>query len=141
MILYMDTSALVKRYFRESHSEEVQSRWSSATHIATSCVAYAETLAALYRKKKEAGMEDALARKIADSFRLDWESLIRVEVNDRLNGYIDRVVEGHVLRGFDAVHLASALVVHGRLPESFLFACFDEPLARAARSEGLDTFP
>jgi predicted nucleic acid-binding protein len=142
MILYLDTSALVKRYFREPYSDEVLSRWKLATQIVTSFVAYAETMASIYRKKREADLADTLIRKIVDTFHHDWESFIRVEVNDELNGYIDLVVEGYpLIRGFDAIHLASAMVIHERLPEYFVFACFDDRLARAARSEGLETFP
>jgi len=141
MILYLDTSALVKRYFRESYSDEILSRWKSAAQIVTSFVAYAETMASIYRKKQEAALADTLIRKIVDSFRQDWESFIRVEVNNELNGYIDRVVEGYPLRGFDAIHLASAVAIREMLPEDFVFACFDDRLARAARSEGLQTFP
>ena len=141
MILYLDTSALVKRYFQEPYSDDVISRWKSATQIVTSFVAYAETMASMYRKKREADLADALIRKIADSFHRDWEGFIRVEVNGELNGYIDRVVEGYPLRGFDAIHLASAMVIHERLPEDFVFACFDDRLASAAQSEGLETFP
>jgi len=141
MILYLDTSALVKRYFREPYSDEVLSRWKSATQIVTSSVAYAETMASMYRKKREADLADTLIRNMADSIRREWESFIRVEANGELNGYIDRVVERYPLRGFDAIHLASAIVVHERLPEDFVFACFDKRLACAARSEGLETFP
>ena len=141
MILYLDTSALVKRYFYEPYSDDVISRWKSATQIVTSFVAYAETMASMYRKKRESGLADSVIRKIADSFQQDWESFIRVEVNDTLNGYIDRVVEKYALRGFDAIHLASAIVIHERLPEDFVFACFDDSLASAAQSEGLETFP
>jgi len=140
MILYLDTSALVKRYFREPYSDDVIFRWKSASHIVTSFVAYAETLASMYRKKREAGLADTLIRNIADTFRKDWESFIRVEVNNELNGYIDRVVEGYPLRGLDAIHLASAMVIHEKLPENFVFACFDEELVRAAKSEGFETF-
>jgi predicted nucleic acid-binding protein len=141
MILYLDTSALVKRYFRESYSDEILSRWKSAAQIVTSFIAYAEMMASLYRKKREADLADTLIRKIADSFHQDWESFIRVEVNDELNGYIDRVVEEYPLRGFDAIHLASALAIHEMFPEDFVFAWFDDRLARAAQSEGLQTFP
>jgi predicted nucleic acid-binding protein len=141
MILYLDTSALVKRYFQEPYSNEILSMWKSASQIVTSFVAYAETMASIYRKKREARLGDSLIRKIEDSFRRDWESFIRVEVNGELNGYIDRVVEGYPLRGFDAIHLASAMVVHERLPDDFVFACFDDRLASAAQSEGLETFP
>jgi predicted nucleic acid-binding protein len=141
MILYLDTSALVKRYFREPYSDDILSRWKSATQIVTSFVAYAETMASIYRKKREADLADTLIRRIAGSFHKDWESFIRVEVNDELNIYIDRVVEGYPLRGFDAIHLASAIVIYESLPEHFVFACFDDRLASAAQSEGLATFP
>lgn len=141
MILYIDTSALVKRYFQEPYSDEVLSKWKAATHIVTSFVAYAETMASIFRKKREEGLADRLIQKIADLFRQDWESLIRVEVNSELNGYIDRVVKGYPLRGFDAIHLASAMVIRERIPEDFVFVCFDDRLASAARSEGLETFP
>jgi len=60
MILYLDTSALVKRYFQESYSDEILSRWKSAAQIATSFVAYAETMASLYRKKRDADLADTL---------------------------------------------------------------------------------
>jgi predicted nucleic acid-binding protein len=141
MILYLDTSALVKRYFREPYSDDVISRWKSAEQIVTSSVAYAETMASMYRKKREDGLSDKLIRKTAGIFQRDWESFIRVEVNDALNRYIDSAVDRYPLRGFDAVHLASAMVLYERLPEDFLFACFDEVLARAAGSEGFETFP
>jgi predicted nucleic acid-binding protein len=141
MILYLDTSALVKRYFQEPYSDDVISIWKSAEQIVTSFVAYAETMASMYRKKREGGIANKLIRKAAGAFQRDWESFIRVEVNDALNGYIDSVVERYPLRGFDAIHLASAMVIYERLPENFLFACFDESLAHAARSEGFETFP
>jgi predicted nucleic acid-binding protein len=141
MILYLDTSALVKRYFRESYSDDVIFRWKSAAQIVTSFVAYAETMASMYRKKREAALANTLIRKIVDSFQKDWESFIRVEVNNELNGYIDRVVKAYPLRGFDAIHLASAMVIHEKFPENFVFACFDEEIVRAAQSEGFETFP
>jgi predicted nucleic acid-binding protein len=47
MILYLDTSALVKRYFEEKYSTEVIRAWESALAISTSAVAYAEGLKAM----------------------------------------------------------------------------------------------
>jgi len=141
MILYLDTSALVKRYFQEPYSEEVVSKWQAATEIVTSAVAYAETMASIYRKKREANLKGILIRKMVELFHSDWKSFIRVEVTEDLNEYIHKIVLAHPLRGFDAIHLASARVVQERLSEDFVFACFDRGLARAARSEGLNTFP
>jgi uncharacterized protein len=141
MVLYLDTSALVKRYVREDRSDEILSRWRSAAQVVTSSVAYAEILAALYRKRREGQVGDVLIQDILDSFHRDWECFIRVEVNNQLSAAVERVIRRHPLRGFDGIHLASALVVRERLPEDFLFACFDDRLLAAARSEGLATFP
>jgi hypothetical protein len=45
------------------------------------------------------------------------------------------------LRGFDSIHLASAVIIHHSFQQNFLFACFDDKLASAARAEGVQTFP
>ena len=133
MILYLDTSALVKRYFREPYSEEVIDKRRSAEKIVTSFVAYAETMASIYRKKRESFLDDLLVQKILDLFKQDWLSFVRVEVNDELNFYIDRVIAEHPLRGFDSIHLASAVIIHQSIQENFIFAYFDDKLASAAR--------
>ena len=141
MILYLDTSALVKRYFQEPFSDEVITRWQTATGIVISSVAYAETLASFYRKKREADLKEAVVRKVIEAFRLDWQSFIRIEVNDELDEYLDRALKRYPLRGFDAIHLASAILVREGLREEILFVCFDQLLARAARKEGFEIFP
>jgi len=78
VILYLDTSALVKRYFKEPYSDQVIAKWQEATEIVTSSVAYAETLAAIYRKKRESALKDNLVKEIADALRADWNSFIRI---------------------------------------------------------------
>ncbi|MFH1984470.1 MAG: type II toxin-antitoxin system VapC family toxin [Pseudomonadota bacterium] len=138
MILYLDTSALVKKYFKESFSEMLVAAWNQADEVATSAVAYAEALAAIYRKKRASGPEAlALFDKAMVDFKNDWTGFIRVEVNDGLNDLIRSVLEKHPLRGFDAIHLASALLIHERLPNDLIFACFDERLTQSAMGEGL----
>jgi predicted nucleic acid-binding protein len=141
VILYLDTSALVKRYFKEPYSDQVIAKWRDANEIVTSSVAYAEALAAIYRKKRELALKDDLVKKIADALRKDWNGFIRIHVNEELNEYIDRAIEGHPLRGFDAVHLASAMVMNEQFSDNMLFICFDQTLIQAAIKEGIKTFP
>ena len=141
MILYLDTSALIKKYFQETGSDEVISRWKEANGIVTSSVAYAEALASIHRKKREVKFSRSIFERILHLFRRDWNSLIRVEVTDELNDWIDKMVSRYPLRGFDAIHLASALIVHDKLSEKFLFACYDNKLLQAAQSAGLKTLP
>ncbi len=140
MILYLDTSALVKRYFAESFSEEVIAKWNESEVIVTSSVGYAETMSTIYRKQKDQDLDDEVVQDIVGLFQKDWKSFIRVDVTDHLNALIGRLVHAYFLRGFDAVHLSSALIVHDRLPQNFFFACFDQRLNQAAGMEGLTTF-
>ncbi len=74
MILYLETSALIKRYFKEVGSTEVISKWKEGMAIVTSSVTYAETMASVYRKKREIGIHDNIFRKIINSFQKDWNS-------------------------------------------------------------------
>jgi predicted nucleic acid-binding protein len=141
MILYLDTSALVKRYFEETYSTEVIRAWESALAIGTSAVAYAELMAAVYRKATEAKVKKSLIQDILRAFQEDWSSFVIVEVDNRLNETIRKVIVGHKLRGFDAIHLASALTIGSAVADDFLFACYDERLRQAARAEGLNTMP
>ena len=142
MILYLDTSALLKKYFQEVGSNEIIAKWQEATGIVTSSVAYAEALAAIHRKKRETKFDNDKLLKILDTFRCDWSSFIRVDVTDDLNQWIDKIVSRYPLRGFDAVHLASAIVVHDKLPdEEYLFGCFGKKLLLAAHMAGLKTLP
>jgi predicted nucleic acid-binding protein len=137
MILYLDTSALVKKYFDEKNSPEVITAWKSAWGIATSVVAYAELLAAVYRKAAEVRVNKARVERIVRLFEEDWSSFIIVEVDHRLNETVHKVIARHSLRGFDAIHLASAMAIGSAVADEFYFGCYDERLNQAARAEGL----
>lgn len=142
MFLYMDTSALVKKYFKEEGTSGVLSLWKGATVIVTSTVTFAETLAAIHRKRREQnGVNTRLFRRVISSFDRDWRSFVRVEVTDYLDDTIRRLIEHHPLRGFDAIHLASALLTHKEAMSGLLFVCFDKRLSSAALKEGLSVFP
>ena len=140
MILYLDTSALLKRYFKEPFSNDVAFKWSRAEAVVSSSVAYAETMATIYRKKRESDLDSKIIQNAQETFKSDWNSFIRVEVTNDLNPFIDNVLQKHALRGFDAIHLASAMIIHERLPADFFFACFDQRLNQIAKLEGFQTF-
>ena len=141
MILYLDTSALVKKYFKEKNTAEVISAWKSSLGIATSAVAHAELLAAVYRKARETHVKKSIIANVVRLFHADWSSFIIVEVDNRLNETIRRVIDNHDLRGFDAIHLASAVTIGSAVADKFLFACYDERLRHAAQAENLETLP
>ena len=56
MILYLDTSALVKLYVEEPNSEEVRSAVDGAVAVAVSEVSYTEARSALARREREGSL-------------------------------------------------------------------------------------
>jgi predicted nucleic acid-binding protein len=85
-------------------------------------VAYAETMATIFRKKRESNLKEDVVRKIVLAFQRDWSGFIHVEVTNDLNEYIYKVLQNHSLRGFDAIHLASALVIYSVSQNNFPIA-------------------
>ncbi|MFU8857427.1 MAG: type II toxin-antitoxin system VapC family toxin [Deferrisomatales bacterium] len=141
MILYCDTSAFVKRYVREEGSGEVRRAWREARRIATSEVAFAEAMAAVARRWRLGDLSDEAHGKLRDRISRDVRALVRVPVTDELNRRIADLVLRHPLRGFDAIHLASALLIQEETRGPVLFACFDGDLSSAAEAAGLALLP
>ena len=137
MILYCDTSALIKRYVEEQGTDAMDSLWSASLRIATSVVAFAETAATFSRKLREGILTEKEYAVALKTFKADFDSFILATVTPSLNEEIERLVREYPLRGFDAIHLSSALMIKtaGNIPVQF--ACFDRPLNEAALKEGL----
>ena len=135
MILYLDTSSLVKLYLDEVHSEAVH-RWAQEAEVlATSRVAYPETLAALARRRRKGDLDDASFQRVSTTFKEQWPSFAILDLNEMVAG---ELAITHALRGFDAIHLAAALELHLGAEETLLaFTAFDARLAQAARTAGL----
>jgi hypothetical protein len=67
----------------------------------------------------------------------EWESYVRVDLRDEILRLARDLIRQHPLRGFDAIHLASALSVKRAVGEDLTFGAVDVRLLRAAESEGL----
>ena len=137
MILYLDTSSLVKLYVPEMKSAAVKRLVDAAEVIATSRIAYAEARSAFARKRRERGVSPTDYRTIMQDFDHDWENYFVVDVSDALVKLGGLLAEKHALRGFDAIHLASAVIIKKQGDRPVSFSCFDASLTRAARREGL----
>ena len=138
MILYLDTSALVKRYVIEEGTTMVDRLWQKANYVATSVVAYAESVATFSRKTREGLLNNDDFKRIITFLEADYKHFIRIPVSKGLNEIIKRLVEKYPLRGFDAIHLASAILLSEGGLKDIIFLCFDKLLSEAALSEGLN---
>jgi predicted nucleic acid-binding protein len=137
LILYLDTSALVKLYLEEDGSAEVRASVEAAEAVCTSMVAYAEVHAALARAAREGRITEEERAQAAAEFRADWPEYAVVQVTQRVVDLAAELAAAHGLRGFDAIHLASALVVRAEARAEVRFLAWDERIDRAARAVGL----
>jgi len=137
MIAYLDTSALIKKYIEEDGSTEVVRHWNSAEILVISTVGYAEFFSAINRKKRDGVLPDEKYSMAIEEFQDDWRTIEQIEVTDQLNEKIAHLTTLYPLRGFDAIHLASALYFQESVAEPVIFLCADRRLNDAARNERL----
>jgi predicted nucleic acid-binding protein len=137
MIFYCDTSALIKRYVDEDGAELVNELWKQADGIATSVVAFAESIAAFNRKMRERVLTLKEYARIVQKFKRDYQQLITVSIDYHLNERIEMLARAHLLCGFDAIHSASALLLRDTGQLEVVFGCFDRNLNEAASEEGI----
>jgi predicted nucleic acid-binding protein len=136
-VIYLDSSALVKRYIKEIGSERVESMMNSTTNIATSKLAYPELLSVFWRKYRERDISREGFDRIVNEFEADWEYLHIIEFKNDLLSIIKKLFGEHSLRGADTVHLASALWLKKMAGRGLTFVASDLNLIKAAEKERL----
>lgn len=134
---YLDTSALIKRFVSEKGSPLILALIQRKEPIATAKIAYAEIYAGLTRKLREGGLSNAQYALAGRQFENDWSAYLRVDLQDTILLRARDLIVRHPLRGYDAVHLASALSLKEALDEEMTFVAADERLLRAAKAEQL----
>jgi predicted nucleic acid-binding protein len=73
-------------------------------------------------------------------FRSEWPNLVRVQATEMLIAQADALAWELGLRGYDAVHLASALLWQDSMSEQVTLATFDRQLWEATSQRGLIPF-
>lgn len=141
MIIYADASALTKIYVDEAGTEETRNVVLRAGKVGTALISRAEVASALAKGVRARILVEAEARLLQREFRKDWVNLIRLKVTEMLMSRAEIAVWEHGLRGYDSVHLASALLWNDTAEEPVTIATFDDDLWLAAEKEGLFTFP
>jgi len=141
MNLYLDASALVKRYVEEAGSNDVLDWMDAAEIIGMTLVTRAEVAAAIMRASRLRAISPQEIHQSLVEFRGEWFSFQRLPVTEDLVARADRLACEFGLRGYDAVHLAAALTWKENLNFPVTLATFDKELADAARQSGLAVLP
>ena len=137
MILFCDTSALVKLYILEDSSRDMQALAGAASAIAVCRIAWAEMMAALSRRAREFPNDTDAIEVVRKRLRTDWPRYVVVEVTQALVELAGEYADTFALRGYDSVQLAAARTLQDMAGEEIQFACFDTRLGKAARMLGM----
>lgn len=138
LILFLDASALVKRYVAEPGRREllaaVRKRKAAASRLSE-----VEIASALARRCREGAFTDAERDRTVARLAADFRSLIIVELSEAVTLRAIGLTARRSLRAGDALQLAAALELRERLGEPIEFLAYDEKLREAARAEGFPT--
>lgn len=137
MILFCDTSALVKLYIAEPESDALKAHLLEAEAVAVCRIAWAEAHAALSRRAREVPEDAATIEQAKAALAEDWSHYVILEINQSLVERAGEYADMFALRGYDSIQLAAAFEA-GRIAQTpILFACFDMRLNKAAKLLGM----
>jgi predicted nucleic acid-binding protein len=141
VILYLDASALVKRYIEEPGSDAVEAAIAQADIVGTSLISRAEVSATLSKAVRVNVLTPEVALRAAETFRGQWLDLVRVQITELVIARADVFAWEYGLRGYDAVHLAAASTWAEAMNEKSVLATFDRSLWLSSRKAGLIPYP
>ena len=139
MILFCDTSALMKLYAQEAHSSAVRTAVKKASATLVSLITWVEVHAAYSLKQRtqqitQAQVDEGLAR-----LQQEWANFSRTGIDVALAAQAGQLALRFGLRAYDSIQLASAHRVHQQLGSAMAFYCFDKQLNAAAVALGIST--
>ena len=108
MILYLDASAIVKQYISEFGSTEIENAVTAAEANGTAVISRAEVIAAFAKAMRVGLLSETNARTAIRNFNRNWPDLVRTRITERLVQHAAILALAHGLRGYDAIHVASA---------------------------------
>jgi predicted nucleic acid-binding protein len=99
-------------------------------------VTLVEARAGLARRRRASEIPPADYRNAVAELTEDWDRYVKIGVSEMLVKHAADLAERHRLRGYDAIHLGSALLLADEIGD-VVFASWDDDLDAAAAREGL----
>ena len=141
MILFCDTSALLKLFIDEQGSESMINARSSSKGIAVCRITWAESMAALAHRTRFKGTNQSRLAQARSMFEQAWPGFVIADITQPLVEKAGVFAEAFALRGYDSVQLAAAHQLHEQFALPLTFACFDRRLNQAAKLLQLELLP
>ncbi len=128
MRVFLDSSALAKRYVRELGSEAVAARCREAKEILLSVICVPEVLSGFNRLRREGLLSAHHYRHLKQEFAADIDQASVITLTPAVLRSTTQCLEAERLRAMDAIHVASAMESH-----CDLFLSADRQQCHAAR--------
>ena len=132
MNVFLDSSALAKRYIKEPGSDRVDAILSSASSLGVSVICLTEIVSALSRCRRERKLTQEQYRRAKQSLFEDITDASVVNLADQVIARAIEVIERWPLRSSDALQIASAAEW-----STDMFVSSDRRQCAAARAYGL----
>lgn len=133
MILFCDTSALIKLLIREPGSDQMAENSLHAEAIAVCRITWAEAMAGMARRQRDDPISGDDIEQARQRLIDRWDHFTIVEVSQRLVETAGRFADVFSLRGYDSVQLAAGYELQRNGDKPVLFACYDRRLNQAAQ--------
>lgn len=137
MLAYFDTSAFVPLLIDEPSTARCTESWNNAEIVASSAITYVEVHAALAQAVRQRRLDELTHRRALRDFSTVWADVAHVPADDAVIRRAASLTLAHALRGYDAVHCATALAVASE--EDFVAVSGDRDLLRAWGALGVAT--
>ena len=138
LIVYFDTSALIKLVFDEPGSDVAGELWDRAEAVASSQLIYPEARAAAAAAQRGGRIDTRTLRAAVRTIDELCRELDVIGLDHALGRTAGELAERHALRGYDAVHLASATAIDD---PDLVIATWDRELALAAIAQNHTIVP
>lgn len=141
MIVYIDTSALVKRYIQEANSGDVVTLLDQADLAGSILLTRVEMASAFSKAVRMKWLDLQTSEEAWQDFLVHWRSFSRLVVTQPLTDRASRLAWDYSLRAYDATHLAAALLWQETLETPVILATYDRELWQAGKKAGLSVWP
>jgi uncharacterized protein len=119
---------------QEQGSALVHELWSGSYRGASSVLVYAEGRAALASARRSNRLSQAIYAEAVENFDQAYEEVVTIGVDEHLTRIAGTLASEFALRGYDAVHLATALSL---AEHDVALVSWDRDLCDAAIEAGL----
>lgn len=132
MNIFLDSSALAKRYVQEPGSDRLEEILSSASSLGVSVLCLSEIISALCRRRREKRLSPQQYLEAKRALFEDIEDSTIIHVTDQVVARAVELLERWPLRSSDSLQVASAAEW-----STDLFVSADQKQCKAARGYGL----